>query len=189
LLDSTTHASSGARNCNKMPEFLILSGQSSSGPKIPTPKGGAHSKSFLVRCVPCTVCNWHWPCTSRHPFQGMGDKEWIFHFGKSNSSSANSYVGTELRKVLQADIIAIICGKNGKLGTHSTRKYGTTAARRRGGQKDFVDYRARWKQSSKQQDKYANADLPWPDGDMAARLCVGGPIRYQVKSKSGINTE
>eukprot|EP00978_Attheya_sp_CCMP212_P033766 scaffold137905_cov53-Attheya_sp.AAC.1 len=27
-----------------------------------------------------------------------GGKEWIFHFGKSDHSGANSYVGTELRK-------------------------------------------------------------------------------------------
>lgn len=31
------------------------------------------------------------------------------------------------------------------LGVHSTKKHGTTDARRKGVPKDFVDYRARWK--------------------------------------------
>jgi flagellar biosynthesis GTPase FlhF len=116
------------------------------------------------------------------------NKEFIFHFGKANPQTANSYVGTALRNILKADIVDLISGEDGKLGTHSNRKYGTTAARRRGANKDFVDFRARWKQLAKQQDRYANADLPWPDGDVAAKLCVGGPIRYQVKPKSGITT-
>lgn len=72
---------------------------------------------------------------------------------------------------------------------HSFRKYGTTYARRRGTQKDFVDYRARWKSKKRVQDDYADIVLPWHDIKTAAALCIGGPVKYKVKDGCGISDE
>ena len=74
----------------------------------------------------------------------------------------------------------------GKRGTHSIRKMATTRSRRHGCLKDEVDTRVRWKQQ-RQQDTYADTILPWPDAKVAATLCKGRPIHYQVKVKNASN--
>ena len=76
----------------------------------------------------------------------------------------------------------------GKRGTHSIRKFATTRARRNGCTKDDTDTRARWKQK-RQQDTYADTILPWPDAKVAAALCKGGAIHYQLRSESGISED
>lgn len=75
------------------------------------------------------------------------------------------------------------------LGVHSTKKYGTTHARRRGTPKDFVDYRARWKASKRIQDGYADVVLPWPDIKTASTLCIGGICKYNLKQGCGLSDE
>lgn len=77
----------------------------------------------------------------------------------------------------------------GPLGSHSIRKFGTTKARRGGGQKDDVDYRARWKKRKRQQDDYTDEHLPLPDAVVAFSLCQGGAIGYKVIKESGITDE
>eukprot|EP00957_Ditylum_brightwellii_P022811 1720730-Ditylum_brightwellii.AAC.1 len=37
------------------------------------------------------------------------------------------------------------------------------------------------KRKKRQQDKYADVTLPWPDVKVASRLCIGGPCRYSLK--------
>jgi hypothetical protein len=66
-----------------------------------------------------------------------------------------------------------------KLANHSTKKYATTHARRRGVLKDFTDVRARWK-NKRMQETYADVVLPWPDIKSASVLCMGGICKYKI---------
>jgi len=36
---------------------------------------------------------------------------------------------------------------------------------------------------------YDDIELPYPDAKIAALLCVGGPIKYQLRENSGITNE
>ena len=92
-----------------------------------------------------------------------------------------------LQNTLKSDLFHLCL--EGLLGTHSTRKFSTTMARSKGGSKDETDFRARWKGGKRQQDSYASVDLPWPDGKVAALLCIGGPIKYSVNSNCGVTRE
>ncbi|KAL9179019.1 hypothetical protein ACHAXT_011992 [Thalassiosira profunda] len=75
-----------------------------------------------------------------------------------------------------------------RLGVHSTKKFATTHARRRGVPKDFTDYRARWK-NKRIQETYADTVLPWPDIKSASKLCMGGICLYKLKPGSGLSDE
>ena len=75
------------------------------------------------------------------------------------------------------------------LGVHSTKKLGTTHARRQGVPPEFVDYRARWRVSRKMQEKYADTVMPWPDIKCASKLCVGGACKYKLKNGCGISDD
>ena len=70
-----------------------------------------------------------------------------------------------------------------KVGTHSTRKYACTYATRCGCSKDDIDYRFRWK-NRRMQDRYVEGHIPVGDAKVAAALCKGEPITYEVKSES-----
>jgi hypothetical protein len=76
----------------------------------------------------------------------------------------------------------------GKVGTHSVKKYAATRCRRGGATKDDTDYRARWK-VRRMQDRYTDIQLDWPDVNAASKLCVGGICVYKVKDGSGIADE
>jgi hypothetical protein len=62
----------------------------------------------------------------------------------------------------------------GKVGTHSARKFPTTYARRNGCQKDDVSCRGRWKGATRIVDIYIDNNLPYPDAQVAQSLCIGG---------------
>jgi hypothetical protein len=115
--------------------------------------------------------------------------ELLFHFGKSTPQLANKFVSDSLRlKVLRdEDFISMV--EDGELGTHSVRKYSSTHARRTGCSKDHVDFRGRWKRDTRQQDDYTDVDLPYPDGKVAAALCVGGACKYVLKSGGRVTSE
>jgi hypothetical protein len=66
-----------------------------------------------------------------------------------------------------------------KLANHSTKKFATTHARRRGVMKDFTDYWARWK-NKRIQEQYADVVLLWPDIKTASTLCMGGICKYKI---------
>ena len=74
----------------------------------------------------------------------------------------------------------------GLLGSHSNRKFASTHARRNGCSRDDVDLRGRWKGNKKIVDLYIDNVLPYPDGKVAGSLCVGGPIKYELKQGSRI---
>jgi hypothetical protein len=77
----------------------------------------------------------------------------------------------------------------GPTGTHSTRKFATSQARKSGMTKDDIDHRGRWKRDNRQQDTYADTTIPFVDAKVAAALCNGGPITYVVKEGSGISDD
>ena len=77
---------------------------------------------------------------------------------------------------------------SGNLGTHSVRKFATTFCRSCGGTKDDTDYRARWK-ARRQQDRYTDTELHWPDICAGGKLCVGGICLYKPVEGSGITDE
>lgn len=68
--------------------------------------------------------------------------------------------------------------KPGNLGSHSVKKRATTRARASGCKKDNVDYRARWKEKARMQDRYTEYELAYPDAEVAGALCHGGPCEY-----------
>ena len=55
----------------------------------------------------------------------------------------------------------------------------------------FVQYdsdtRGRWKNSRRQHETYADISIPYIDAKVAAALCKGGPITYEVVPESGIS--
>jgi len=75
----------------------------------------------------------------------------------------------------------------GPLGSHSIRKFAATVARNNGCTKDERDYRGRWKSNSRVSDRYDDVELPYVDGKVAGRLCMGGPCMYALKAGSGIS--
>jgi hypothetical protein len=78
----------------------------------------------------------------------------------------------------------------GLLGTHSVQKYATTHARRNCCSKDDTNCRRRrWKKYKRQWDKYADLDLPYPDGKVAILLCAGGACKYVLESSGCVAGE
>ena len=73
--------------------------------------------------------------------------------------------------------------KPGNFGTHSCRKRLYTKMRRSGISKGHADLRGWWKKR-RTSDWYEDTLLPYPDVYAAAALCIGGPIKYVLKSGS-----
>ena len=119
-----------------------------------------------------------------------GISEYLFAIeGTDDPAVINRRASNCLKYVLgDDDLVEMILETGGKRGTHSTRKFATSRARRNGCYRDETDWRARWKRKS-QQDKYAECTVPWPDAKVASALCKGGPIHYSVKEGSGISEE
>ena len=78
---------------------------------------------------------------------------------------------------------------SGELGSHSTRKFAATFARRNGCSKDDVDARGRWKGRNRIVDLYIDSTIPYPDAKVAAALCVGGPIKYELARDSRMSDD
>ena len=77
----------------------------------------------------------------------------------------------------------------GLLGTHSARKFPATYARRNGCSRDDVDVRGRWKNKKRQVDTYIDVVLPYPDAKVASTLCIGGPVKYEIRRGSGVSDQ
>jgi hypothetical protein len=111
----------------------------------------------------------------------------VFNAGNDDPRQTKNDVSSILRDILQSHEFQR--AKPGPLGTHSIRKLGSTHARRSGCSKDDTDSRARWKRKRRQQDDYNDPTLPYPDAKVAGRLCIGGPIKYELRQNSGISEE
>ena len=80
-------------------------------------------------------------------------------------------------------------GGEGALGSHSTRKFAATFARRSGCSRDDVDARGRWKGQRRIVDIYIDSVLPYPDAKVAGALCIGGPIKYALRRDSRVSDD
>ena len=88
-------------------------------------------------------------------------------------------------------MIALILLVAGLLGTHSIRKFAKTWAKRAGGcHSEETDVRGRWRHKRNQtSDVYEELEQPYYDAKVAAVLCIGGPIKYQLVPGSGITDQ
>jgi hypothetical protein len=112
----------------------------------------------------------------------------LFHFGRATPKLANGFVSSALReKVLKHGDFKK--QSTGNLGSHSVRKHASTHARRNGSCKDDVDFRGRWKKNARQQDKYTDVDLPYPDGKTSVALCIGGACKYVCRKGVRVTDE
>jgi hypothetical protein len=73
------------------------------------------------------------------------------------------------------------------VGTHSNRKFASTYARRHGCSRDDVDARGRCKRNKRTVDVYIDVSLPYPDAKVASVLCIGGPIKYEIRRGCNIS--
>ena len=78
---------------------------------------------------------------------------------------------------------------DGKIGTHSIRKLPATYARRNGCSRDDVDARGRWKTHRRMVDTYIDNCIPYPDAKVASILCIGGAVKYMVRTISNITSD
>ena len=60
------------------------------------------------------------------------------------------------------------------LGSHSIRKFAATHACCSGCSKDDKDIRGQWKSKTRVSDVYEDTELPFPDANVAEKLCIGG---------------
>ena len=101
--------------------------------------------------------------------------------------ATNDYVREVLTKLYASS--EFVRERGGLLGAYSIRKFGSTRARRGGASKDEKDYRGRWKKNRRVSDVYDDAELPYPDGKVAALLCPGGPCSYRIKTNSCVTND
>ena len=73
------------------------------------------------------------------------------------------------------------------VGTHSIRKFSSTYSRRSGCTRDDINVRGRWKRFKQMVDVYIDPDIPYPDAKTAAALCIGGPIKYDLRKDSKLD--
>ena len=70
------------------------------------------------------------------------------------------------------------------VGTHSNRKYQASKAKKRGARKEQVEYRGRWVGESNRgvcAQRYLDKRDDYVDAWVAAKLCEGGPIKYDLQ--------
>ena len=110
----------------------------------------------------------------------IGKETTLFGVNKQLASSS-------LKMILEEDDFEK--SADGELGSHSTRKFAATLARRNGCSRDDVDMRGRWKGQKRIVDTYIDSQLPYPDAKVAASLCIGGAIKYDLRSGSRISND
>ena len=110
----------------------------------------------------------------------IGKESTLFGINKSVASQ-------KLKEMFESD--DFVKESEGELGSHSTRKFAATFARRNGCSKDDVDARGRWKGNKRIVDSYIDSTIPYPDAKVAASLCVGGAIKYVLRGESRISDD
>jgi hypothetical protein len=113
--------------------------------------------------------------------------KFVFGFDGNEDPIHNKATAKHFIKAHVFDNPAFNIRSPGKIGTHSTRKYAATYARRNGCGRDDTDSRGRWKKRVRQVDTYIEPTLPYPDAKVAAVLCRGGACKYVMKEGSGIS--
>ena len=75
------------------------------------------------------------------------------------------------------------------IGTHSYRKYPSTYARQNGCTPDEIEIRGRWKHQGKRVVfRYIDVKQLFIDAKVAAALCIGGPIKYDLVDDAEVRT-
>ena len=120
-----------------------------------------------------------------------GNNEFVFDIDLANDpDSIKDSAAYHLKRFLASHDVQDACATTlGDTGTHSIRKFAVNQARGAGCSKDDTDCRGRWRNSQRQQETYANTTIPYVDGKVAAALCKGGPIMYEVKEPSGVTSQ
>ena len=77
----------------------------------------------------------------------------------------------------------------GPLGSHSVYKHALTECQKKGASKDEKDLCGRWKSTACVLDVYNDIKLPFQDAKVAALLCVGGPVKYELREDAGIDND
>ena len=111
--------------------------------------------------------------------------EQIFARENDSAESAKEQAGSLLREIMESEDFTKL--RQAQLGTHSIRKCSRTHVRRMGRSKDDCDYRGRWKGKKRIGDIYEDTILPYPDAHVASALCIGGPIKYDLRDGSGLD--
>ncbi|KAI2506250.1 hypothetical protein MHU86_8185 [Fragilaria crotonensis] len=75
------------------------------------------------------------------------------------------------------------------VGTHSYRKFPSTYARSNGCSPDEIEIRGRWKQQGQRVVfRYIDVKQLFIDAKVAAALCIGGPIKYELSVDVEVRT-
>ena len=111
-------------------------------------------------------------------------------FSAISKSATNSK--TRASRIMKREIFAHAAFRDirdvqEELGSHSLRKGAATYARRNGCSRDDINVRGRWKRAKLQVDTYLDPDIPYPDAKVAASLCVGGAIKYELLQDSKLD--
>jgi hypothetical protein len=110
----------------------------------------------------------------------------IFTAGENDNPDATKQrSATLLKELLESEEFVQLI--EALLGLHSIRKAARTHCRRMGRSKDDCDYRGRWKGKKRIGDVYEDTILPYPDALVAETLCIGGAIRYSLRTGSGVD--
>ena len=126
---------------------------------------------------------------------GHGDNRAAMDNNQAEDFDLNLLLFGISKAVATSNLIDIVTDEDfptthpGLLGTHSIRKLPATYARRNGCGRDDVDVRGRWKRNKKQVDTYIDVALPYPDAKVAATLCIGGPVKYELRRGCGISDD
>ena len=134
--------------------------------------------------------------------EGAGaTSQWVFTDGTTDSRSTLAAMEKETERgkkqysdyfkkyVVDNPLFVKDHEEDGKIGTHSIRKFATTFCRQSGVSKYDTDYRARRKER-RMQDRYTDSQLHWPpDINAVSRLSIGGICLYKPIVQSGITDE
>lgn len=75
------------------------------------------------------------------------------------------------------------------MGSHSVQKYPANFAKTKCTLEE-IDIRGRWKRhGTKVVDRYIDVKQEYIDGKVAATLCIGGPVKYELVEGSGLTKE
>jgi len=119
-----------------------------------------------------------------------------FLFGESNLDDepfrTNSNYGNALKAQWSKEEFKLLMAQvRGSVGTHSIRKFGSTWASEHGCVHQEVETRGRWKggKSGRTVNLYISVKQLPTDGKVASILCVGQPVKYKLKSGSGVTRD
>jgi len=126
--------------------------------------------------------------------ENHGDAKFLFghHNDEHEPDRINGWYGRTLKNAWKdPEFQEIFRSYGGSIGTHSLRKFPATWATENGCNQSQVETRGRWKgkKNGHVVNVYISVQQLPTDAKVASILCVGGPIKYQLKSDAGIGME